>query len=88
MGGGGWSNCIRIWAQHSRRDVDLDGARRGGVICLAGPRRRGFRWWHYPSTQIKTHSDWEPAGPSKEQMQSAIQRELRLDEGAGAARRG
>jgi crossover junction endodeoxyribonuclease RuvC len=61
---------------HPRTSILMGHAR--GVICLAAAEA-GIPVVHYPSTQIKRILTGNGRA-SKEQMQSAIQRELRLDE--------
>ena len=60
---------------HPRTSILMGHAR--GVICLAAAQA-GIPVVHYPSTQIKRILTGNGRA-SKEQMQSAIQRELRLD---------
>ncbi|HZZ29849.1 MAG TPA: crossover junction endodeoxyribonuclease RuvC [Pirellulales bacterium] len=61
---------------HPRTSILMGHAR--GVICLAAAQA-GIAVIHYPSTQIKRILTGNGRA-SKEQMQLAIQRELRLDE--------
>jgi crossover junction endodeoxyribonuclease RuvC len=61
---------------HPRTSILMGHAR--GVICLAAAQA-GIPVIHYPSTQIKRILTGNGRA-SKEQMQLAIQRELRLDE--------
>lgn len=61
---------------HPRTSILMGHAR--GVICLAAAEA-GIPVVHYPSTQIKRILTGNGRA-SKEQMQLAIQRELRLDE--------
>ncbi len=61
---------------HPRTSILMGHAR--GVICLAAAEA-GIPVVHYPSTQIKRILTGNGRA-SKEQMQSAIERELRLEE--------